>query len=333
MAIRFDAAGDRVHLTATLPAADDTGRTVCGWFRTRVDRDDFSTYWRLSSSGGTVQTCAANSDGLDINLFTLSGSLADTYANSVDEWVYVAVTDNGTTVTQYAIPLDGATVSQNDTVGTGAVDQICIGGRASGDATEWFNGNAAYVRVFADTLTEAEVEAESASTSAVLTAWADWPLVEDLDDDSGNARNLTVVSGEPAYEAGPNIEGTNADAAHASGTGDALTAAASIGVESGIGTGTGVAQQPTTTADAIAPDAGLSSGSGSAHQPVITVSGSSSTGSWRSLDSILKLARAEANSPHPENDECPNDGTNYLTGPDGQKYCPFDGFRPGGHTS
>lgn len=25
---------------------------------------------------------------------------------------------------------------------------------------------------------------------------------------------------------------------------------------------------------------------------------------------------------------CPNDGTPYKTGPNGELYCPFDGFRP-----
>jgi hypothetical protein len=55
------------------------------------------------------------------------------------------------------------------------------------------------------------------------------------------------------------------------------------------------------------------------------------SGGWRSLLEILDAARSEAGQPHPEDDECPYCGTDYKTGgAENIRYCPFDGYRPGG---
>jgi hypothetical protein len=65
-------------------------------------------------------------------------------------------------------------------------------------------------------------------------------------------------------------------------------------------------------------------------EPVVTTAAG-----WYSLVALLAAARDEATRPHPEDDECPHDGTRYLVGGDaGQAaYCPFCGHRPGGRTS
>jgi hypothetical protein len=51
--------------------------------------------------------------------------------------------------------------------------------------------------------------------------------------------------------------------------------------------------------------------------------------SWEQLRSILDEQKAQAaweagNYPV----ACPNDGEPLLTGPDGHKFCQFDGYRP-----
>lgn len=53
------------------------------------------------------------------------------------------------------------------------------------------------------------------------------------------------------------------------------------------------------------------------------------TGSWYSLLSIREDARAEVAyeaAAYPV--ACPNDGEPLIVGPDGQKFCPYDGWRP-----
>lgn len=51
-------------------------------------------------------------------------------------------------------------------------------------------------------------------------------------------------------------------------------------------------------------------------------------GSWWGLLTTMQLARDPAFTRRGENIACPNDGTLYRTGPNGELYCPFDGFRP-----
>lgn len=49
---------------------------------------------------------------------------------------------------------------------------------------------------------------------------------------------------------------------------------------------------------------------------------------WEQLASIIQDAQAELDAERAAPPStCPNDGTNLLTGPDGQLYCPFDGWR------
>jgi hypothetical protein len=204
MAIRFDAAGDRVYIATTLPNPATTGLTILGWWRVRVDRDDYSAYYRTSAAGTSIHTVETTSTGLGVNIFTPSGEITDTYINAVDEWVGIAVVDNGSgTVTQYVRPDGGATTSNSGAIASGTPDLLCVGGRSQSDATEWFNGAATHVRVFADALTQAEIEDEWASANPVLTAWADYPFQSDIQDASGNGRHLTAVSGTPAFEPGP----------------------------------------------------------------------------------------------------------------------------------
>jgi hypothetical protein len=240
VAVRFDAADDRIYLAATLPDPAITGLTVLGWWRIRVDRDDFTCYYRTSSGGnGTIHTVAAGSTGLGVNVFTGGGSIVDTYANVVDEWFAMAVVDGGAGVTQYVRPAGGSTVSQSGSVTSGIPVQICIGGRALTDAGEFLNGAAAYVRVFADALTQAELEAEWSSGTAVLPAWADWPLAvaSDLTDHSGNGRNLTPVGVGPTTESGPPVPIVYAKAggatAAAAGSGAVELVPAAVHVRSG----------------------------------------------------------------------------------------------------
>lgn len=208
MAVRFSEAGNRLYLLATLPNPAITGLTVVGWWRIRVNQNTFTDYYRTSSGGnGTIHTVAAGATGLGVSVFTGGGSIEDTYVNSVDEWFAMAVVDTGAGVTQYVRPAGGATVSKSGNVTSQTPIQICLAGRADVDPTEWLNGNAAYVRVFAGSLTQTEVEAEWDSATAVLPAWADWPLAtgDDLTDHSGNGRDLTPVETAPTTEPGPPV--------------------------------------------------------------------------------------------------------------------------------
>lgn len=50
---------------------------------------------------------------------------------------------------------------------------------------------------------------------------------------------------------------------------------------------------------------------------------------WEQLLSIIQDAQAELDAERATPPiACPNDGEPLRTGPDGQLYCPFDGWRP-----
>ena len=52
---------------------------------------------------------------------------------------------------------------------------------------------------------------------------------------------------------------------------------------------------------------------------------------WYALLDLLTSGREEAAAAELDYAEtfCPNDGIAYKSGPEGQLFCPFDGYRPG----
>jgi hypothetical protein len=189
--------------------------------------------------------------------------------------------------------------------GGSAPDGLTLFGRSSGDATEWFNGGLAYVRVWSAVLSQAEIEAEWASSTIVRTSgvWANWPLLTDLTDISGNGRNLTAGTTALSTEDDPPLGST------VTGTGSAafggLTASAS-GVRS-----------------VVASAAASFGGMGAAALGTIPTA---ATGSWYGLASILKegvsIHRQERSSVPVA---CPDCGEPLRSGPRGEMFCLFDG--------
>lgn len=211
MAVRFDASTDRLHYIGTLPNPAATGLTILGWWRVRVDVNNYQTYYRTSGADGTptIHSIATDFSEIDVNVYTPTGFIENTYLNSVDEWIAIAVVDTGAGVTQYVRPADGSTLTNSGSVASGAPGQICIGGRSQNDSSETLNGNAAYVRIFAGSLTQAQVEAEWNSSTPLITSslFADYPLLTaaDIRDHSGNGRHLTAGSTPVTTEDGPPI--------------------------------------------------------------------------------------------------------------------------------
>jgi hypothetical protein len=209
VSLRIAQSSDQVSRAS--PPSVAAGFTLLGWVRLRVDRDDFSTIGRVSSGGSTVATWATDSDGTSgPGYFTGGGSVSNSTGLAVDAWRKVAIACTGTTGKTYAQIPGGATEVDSGTVSSGAGDVLALGGRGAGDSSEWMNGTLAYVRVFASELTQAQIEAEWTSPSAVLTAWADWPLTSDLLDISGNGRHLSAGATSSGFEDNPPVGATGA---------------------------------------------------------------------------------------------------------------------------
>lgn len=248
MAVRFDAATDRIAYTGGGVPDPASGFTLCGWAYVSVDRNDFQTLARLYD-GGTTATLATSVDGLGgPNYFTGGGSVSAATGFVVGEWRKVGFTATGTTGTVYVATPDGATEVDSGTVsGAAAPTSIALGGRSVAEAIEWWNGRLAYVRVWSAVLSQAEIETEWLSPTPVRTTslWADWPLEThtDLTDHSGNGRHMVAGSTSTTTEDGPPIA---ADVTgEASGDGGGVGAASGSvevpGVAAGVGGGSGSA--------------------------------------------------------------------------------------------
>lgn len=217
MSVRFDAATDRIERT-TAPTIASTGFTFVAWVYLSADRNENSTMMRLAASGSTRANLATDVNGETLAYFTTGGSIVSTTVMAVGNWYKVAISIPSTGGTTATASLYTATAAGATATGTGTVsanndaNNVCIGGRGAGDATEWFNGRVAYARMWQAALSKAEVEAEWASAVPVRTAnlWADWPLLSasDLTDHSGNGRDLTAGSTAVTTEADPPVGST-----------------------------------------------------------------------------------------------------------------------------
>lgn len=203
MSLRVAQASDQV--TRANPPDPSGGFTITAWVRVAVDRDDYSTLARVSSGGSTRATWATDSDGTSgPNYFTVAGTVTNATGLAVGAWRKVALSFAAGTGTVYAQIPGGSTEVDSGAVTTNTpADLLSLGGRGAGDTSEWLNGCLAQVRVFVGALTQAQVEAEWNSPTAVRSAWADWPLVSDLLDASGNGRHLTAGSTSSPFEDDP----------------------------------------------------------------------------------------------------------------------------------
>jgi len=209
VAAQFGQASDRVSRSDSVPDPA-TGLTILGWARVDTDTNASATLARVWTAAlGTVATFATGNDGLTgPNYFTGGGSVSSSTNFVATEWRRVGFTCSGTTGKVYAATPEGTVEVDSGTVSTNTPGGITLGGRDNSDASENLVGTLAYWRVLPSELTQAQMEAEWASPTAVLAAWADWPLISDLLDISGNARHLNAGSTAVDWVAGPDLPGT-----------------------------------------------------------------------------------------------------------------------------
>jgi len=269
-AVRFDAGADVLTMPSAALPSGSGGWTLAGWFRIVNDRNAVSTLWSLdgifSSSWHSLRTTA---DGTSLRLNESGTDVLTIASLTVGTWYFLAVRkDASGNVKAYVGTEAGGALS---TV-TGTVTNIAtysgdgyVGGNAYGD---WFDGRGWGLRIWDADLSDAEVDAEFAASSAARTSnnRAQWLLDNATTpgtDSSGNGRHLTNAGGAWALEAGPTLpagSGTNVSpAAVGVLTGvnaPALAATVTVGT---AGVLTGV-QTPSTAAGITIGTAGVLTG-------------------------------------------------------------------------
>lgn len=197
MAVRFDAAADRLSYSAVAPPA---AFTITCWAYLSVDRNAVSVIGRVwVSAPSQVATWRTAADGTSgPQYFSDTGTISNTTNFVVGEWRKIAITRTGSSGQSLVATPAGPTEVDAGTVDTAIPVGLTLAGRHSGSANDPWNGRLAYVRIWSAVLSQSEIEAEWASAIPVRSSdlWANWPLSTATDlTDTVAGRVLTTVAG------------------------------------------------------------------------------------------------------------------------------------------
>jgi hypothetical protein len=195
-----DAATDRL----TIASAPATGPiTFMAWVKLANTANTTNTIMRFDAGGGTALINALRSQVPGMYSSSSTTGVVGT-SISTGTWVCVACTRDAANAGQlFQGSTPGSLTKTTATVNsTGTPSSFNLFGRSSSDATDWFSGSMAYVRLWTAVLSDAEIATESqtltsAGTPAARTSglWGSWPFAAAaLTDVSGNGRNWTAGS-------------------------------------------------------------------------------------------------------------------------------------------
>lgn len=214
MAVRFDASTDYLRReAANIIASNADTFTMCAWCKRKVDTGAYSTvlYADLQSDVGGAEVwleTESGGDRLDAYELAAPESAMTGVTLTIDTWFFVAYKRTNTARSLHYGTEAGGTltkVSNTDSrTFTTDLDKFWIG---NDPYTEPFNGEIAYVRLWASELSDAEIDAEWRSATPVTTAnlRGDWRLAAAASattDSSGNS--LTLTAGGALTDGGAN---------------------------------------------------------------------------------------------------------------------------------
>jgi hypothetical protein len=159
--------GNYLYRSTSLPTA--SAGTISGWFK--VNALSGGTYpTMICFNGSSTYLFMGFTNGTNGLVEAWGGSFTSTVATlAVNDWAYIAITFNGSTLTAYAKKNGGAsstaTTSQQS---IGSVSNIRILQDGSNNDAGAFNVD--YVRVWSSVLTQSQLDTESGSASAVITS-------------------------------------------------------------------------------------------------------------------------------------------------------------------
>jgi hypothetical protein len=207
-AVRFDASGDRLRISSGLWDYN-AAYTFAAWVYISTDRaTNYQSIFCRYGSGSMMDQVYVDAS-MRIATFISNSASTDTTGATLTTgtWYYVACVRESNA--SFKVYIDGsatATIADTRSV-SGRTDVTPLLDISTNAYTEWYNGRMAFTRLWTVALSNAEINAEMDSLTAVKTAslWGDWPLQTDDDDDSGNARHFTTAGTVTYSEAGPDI--------------------------------------------------------------------------------------------------------------------------------
>lgn len=211
MAVRFNSNTDELrNSTIGLGTGDFT---YLFWGKITTNRSAYSTFAGFDNGTATQVCTIQTEDGtaalgrnpyLWVEPMGADGfvDLTSDAAMTVGTWYRFAVTREGDTITYYQETASGIESASGDLTGTLTCTNLKIGDSITGG--EWLNGAIANLKIYNDTLTQTEIEAEWGNwrpqRTANLVAHYKFQTGLSTTDDSGNGNTLTQV-GTPITEA------------------------------------------------------------------------------------------------------------------------------------
>jgi hypothetical protein len=209
MGVRFDAVGEHFSYNDAVGSATDL--TVTCWAKIDQNRSAFSTIWMIDNgTNADYVSLKTDSGGTIIRALTDAGSHAS-HQMTVGQWYFLGLS-LGSQGGRLVVRAYGDMSFQTYTWATSSTVnyQAMRISKWISDDTSWFNGSVAGVKVWTAALSQAEIEAEYASMTAVRTAGlrANWTFSDGSGRDvSGNGRNLTGGAGS-SYVTNPDGSGS-----------------------------------------------------------------------------------------------------------------------------
>ena len=157
MATRFDASGDMLTRTASLPSSDAI--TLMAWFQIVTDRNNFSTFFQFghATADTSVYQLQTAADGTTLNLWNGSSTSSSGAQNlAVGTWYHLAMVNSAQTGTGLFAYVNGVQNLSGTSRNTGQIpsSKLWIGNSI---ASEWLNGRVAAFKFYGAALTAQEI--------------------------------------------------------------------------------------------------------------------------------------------------------------------------------
>ena len=199
MAPRFDANGDDLSITASLPSIG-TAFTVCFWMYRSGNGGSFACPWSIYSSANDHVYFEEDQGSGQFELWVKDTVEVSMFAISNATWYFIACVRDGTSFTAYWATLGTSTLSSGSGTQSGVTftpNNMRMGDSSYG--SEWWNGRVCNTLLWEDAaLTQAELTSQMYITrphrTEDLYGW--WPMLpgaaERLRDYSGNGHDWTA---------------------------------------------------------------------------------------------------------------------------------------------
>lgn len=191
--------------TSNLPSW--TSATFSGWFQIKSIPSAFSTFFAILDAT-TYTWIGMDSDGSgNIKIWNSTAGFSTTIATvAVNDWVYIGLIHNGTSLTGYVAKNGGASAVQSITLPSSTTVSMRVLNDNAGDSLAAFTD---YVRTWGAVLTQSELDTESQRAAAARSTnlLTDSPLPDTTHPDVWTINGALSNSSESPY-AGSQIQKT-----------------------------------------------------------------------------------------------------------------------------